>query len=127
MISFCKAISGSKDFITWLLNGFAAILDPGAALSIRQTYRFVSTFPEDTPLWVVLSKFADWWPIDAELSDMLKIPLHQTDLGDFHLLLAAVQCRPDVVVSSNIADLEPLKRFCAVMTPGEFLKNIGGL
>ena len=113
--------------VALFLQAFAAILDPAGALTVRQTYKFVATFPGDTPLWVVLSKFADAWPAEARLSAALTTPLRQTDLGDFHLLLAAVQSRPDAVVTSNIKDMKPLKDFCPVLTPRAFLKSIGAL
>lgn len=109
------------------LQAFSAILEPEQAVTIQQTYQFVSTFPGDTPLWVVLSKFANFWPLTTDLSTKLNRPINQTDLGDFHILLAAVQTHPDVVVTSNIADIEVLKTFCEVMTPGFFLNCIGGL
>jgi predicted nucleic acid-binding protein len=110
--------------IAMFLEAFSSIVDQKQALAINQTYKFVSTFPGDTPTWVVISKFASLWPVDAILSEKLARPINQTDLGDFHVILAAIQVRPDVVVSSNIADLELLKNFCSVMTPGKFLNNI---
>jgi predicted nucleic acid-binding protein len=113
--------------IELFLESFADIIDPKQSLAIKQTYKFVSTFPGDTPTWVVISKFTNLWPVDTKLSEKLNQPINQTDLGDLHVILAAIQSHPDVVVSSNIADLELLNDFCPVMTPGEFLKKIFGI
>lgn len=117
----------TPDEIALFLESFSGILDPKQALVLNQTYKFVSTFPGDTPLWVVLSKFAELWPVNAYLSQKLNTPINQTDLGDFHIMLATIQSRPDIVVSSNISDLELLNCYCSVMTPGTFLKSIDAL
>lgn len=117
----------SPEEISSFLYAFSEILDPNQSLLINQTYKFVSTFPGDTPLWVVISKFANVWPDMKNLSAKLKTTLQETDLGDFHIMLAAVQANPDIVVSSNIEDLKPLAEFCMVMTPSQFLKCLGAL
>lgn len=117
----------SHEDISVFLDAFSLIIDPKNAVRIRQTYKYVTTFPGDTPLWVVLSKFADFWPIGENLSKKLTKPIQETDLGDFHLILAAIESNPDVVVSSNKGDLKLIEDYCPVLTPSEFLSRIGAL
>jgi predicted nucleic acid-binding protein len=114
----------SPESIALFLDAFSALLDHQQAVLVNHTYKFVSTFPGNTPLWVVISKFADYWPVEAQLSEKLRIPIKETDLGDFHLFLSAIQSNPDVIVSSNKKDLQVLQDFCTIMTPGEFFKAI---
>jgi hypothetical protein len=57
----------------------------------------VTTFSGDTPTWVVISKFTNFWSVDAKLSEKLNKPIEQTDLGIFHVILAAIQSHPDKV------------------------------
>lgn len=114
----------TPESIALFLESFSALLDHQQAILVNQTYKFVSTFPGNTPLWVVISKFASYWPDNAQLSKKLKTPINETDLGDFHLFLSAIHSNPDVIVSSNKKDLQLLQDFCAVMTPSEFFKAI---
>lgn len=109
------------------LDGYRAILDPASAIRVGTTYDFVSTFPADTPLWVVLSKMSESWPSEAALAQKLNRPLKEIDPGDLHLMLAAVQSHPDYLVSSNRRHLKVLDEFCKVLTPSEFLTLIDAL
>jgi hypothetical protein len=88
------------------------------------SYKFVSTTPADTPLWVLLSKYTRTWPNEPEISKKLNIPVGKTDPGDFHIGLAVIQYNPDILVTSNINDLEYLNQLCQVLTPGQFLQMI---
>lgn len=106
------------------LDLLSGIVEPDTSVQIRQSYRYVSTLPLDTPLWVPVSKLVDSWPENDALVNVLGGPIKETDLGDLHLVLAAVQTHPDIVVTSNQKHVKFLEPFCRVMTPSEFLAYI---
>ncbi|HHU83472.1 MAG TPA: hypothetical protein GXZ26_10770 [Firmicutes bacterium] len=117
----------TSEEIQVFLMKFGDILDPREAEDIGATYNYVSTFPANTPLWVVLSKLADAWPVNSDISKKLNRPIRETDLGDIHIALGVLKCCPDVLVTSNIKDLAYLNSFCQVMKPSEFLQYIDAL
>jgi hypothetical protein len=73
------------------LESFGKILNPDESIKINLTYKQVLSMPGDTPLWVILSKVSTHRPTNKDLSKTLNKPVQETDLGDLHVALAAIE------------------------------------
>lgn len=60
------------------------------------------------------------WPVGITARD-LSVLARDFDPSDWQVAAAVLERRPDVLVTSNVADLQVLSRICAVETPSRFL------
>lgn len=107
------------------LDALGPLLDPAQSSVISVTYKQVVAFPPTTPLASVLLTVVDRWSLDTRLltlKDRLgSRTISQFDVGDLHVAAAVVEYGADILITSNVSDLSPLRALCNVLHPREFL------
>jgi hypothetical protein len=74
----------------------------------------------------LLQQLVARWPADMN-PDALQEVVASVDPKDLHLAVAALEQEADVVVTSNVSDLQFLSDVCSIKLPSEFLgRFIGG-
>ena len=106
---------------SWLVDDLAPLLEHARPVALRNALPDILRNPHVT-IRRNLQNALSRWPTDIA-PDALVAATRDMDLGDWHVIAAALEYGPDVVVTSNIEDLRLLENVCAVETPTQFLRR----
>ena len=107
------------------LEALSPLLDRAVPIGLRAIYPAAMQMP-NVSVRGLLQQLVARWPADMN-PEALQEVVASVDPKDLHLAVAALEQEADVVVTSNVSDLQFLSDVCSIELPGEFLgRFIGG-
>lgn len=109
------------DEVERFLTALVPLLDRAEPVGLRDAYPLILRNREAS-LRQIAAAVTARWPENLP-AEALQIPVSQTDPKDWHLVVAFLEHRPDIIVTSNVEDLTFLRTYCLVEPPSVFLRR----
>ncbi len=110
------------DDIQRFLESLAPLLERAVPVGLRDILPHIMRWPY-LPLSQALQNVAAAWPIGKAATFNPSVSVSTIDFKDAHVMLAAVEHRADLIVTSNIKDFQFPGSLWQVETPLKFLQR----